>query len=310
MLKNHQELNMQVKILLFSLLWTLTFSCKSSPPPQESCDYFTMNKFNKLLVATGVPYANGRNVEVIDLDNPSKTCILSADFPYELRDAVGGFTSCGPMVCSGHYGSYYSADCYSLRSNGQFVKMSELTMDTPRSDASSIVTEDGKLMISGGWNGGRLADTEIINVLESKTEDGFELPNGISDHCSVLINTTTVMVLGGYDGLLTQKSTYFINLETLQVTDGPEMQEARRYFGCAVFEHNQHNFVIAAGGFPSTDSTEFLQLEATRLRWSKGKTNLNNYLDSTLRIHNNSYILINSLNFQDLHCLSEWLTFR
>mgnify|MGYP001185966380 CR=1 FL=1 len=88
------------------------------------------------------------------------------------------------------------------------------------------------------------------------------------------------------------------------------MQEARRRFGCAVFEHNQHNFVIAAGGFPSTDSTEFLQLDATRLRWSRGKTNLNNYLDSTLRIHNNSYILINSLNFQDLHCLSEWLTFR
>ena len=225
--------------------------------------------------------ANGRKVEVIDLTNPSKTCILSADFPYQLEYAVGGFTSSGPMVCSGWYGNSRSADCYSLRSNGQFVKISELTMDTPRSDASSIVTEDGKLMISGGWNGGRLADTEIINVLESKTEDGFELPNGISDHCSVLINTTTVMVLGGYDGLLTQKSTYFINLETLQVTDGPEMQEARRYFGCAVFEHNQHNFVIAAGGFPSTDSTEFLQLEATRLRWSRGKTNLNNYLDST-----------------------------
>ena len=241
---------------------------------------------NKILVATGYPYANGSKVEVIDLNNPSKTCILSADFPYELRDAVGGFTSSGPMICSGEsYGYSRSADCYSLRSNGQFVKMSELTMDTPRSDASSIVTEDGKLMISGGWNGGRLADTEIINVLESKTEDGFELPNGISDHCSVLINTTTVMVLGGYDGLLTQKSTYFINLETLQVTDGPEMQEARRYFGCAVFEHNQQNVVIVAGGTNatgtwSTNSTELLHVGSTQLKWSRGKTNFNNCLDT------------------------------
>ena len=219
MLKNHQELNMQVKILLFSLLWTLTFSCKSSPPPQESCDYFTMNKFNKLLVATGVPYANGRKVEVIDLDNPSKTCILSADFPYGLENAVGGFTSSGPMICSGYYsGSSRSADCYSLRSNGQFVKISELTMDTPRSSASSIVTEDGKLMISGGRTKvGRLADTEIINVPESKTENGFELPNGINEHCSVLINATTVMVLGGYYVSSPQKSTYFVNLET-QIT--------------------------------------------------------------------------------------------
>merc|ERR1712004_410549 len=135
-------------------------------------------------------------------------------------------------------------------------------MDTPRSHASSIVTEDGKLMISGGRNSGDyLADTEIINVPESKTEDGFELPNGIYDHCSVLINATTVMVLGGSDGS-TQKSTYFINLETLQVTHGPELQEARKNFGCAVFEHYQHNFVIAAGGRdPNKDSTEFLQLD-------------------------------------------------
>ena len=238
---------------------------------------------NKILVATGYPYANGSKVEVIDLNNPSKTCILSADFPYELRDAVGGFTSSGPMVCSGRYGSSKSADCYSLGSNGQFVKISELTMDTPRSYASSIVTEDGKLMISGGRGRGGgysyLNDTEIMNVPESKTEDGFELPNEIHGHCSVLINATTVLVLGGYSGSY-QKSTYFINLENLQVTNGAEMQEARVFFGCAVFEHNQQNFVIAAGGYPSTDSTEFLKLDATRLKWSRGKTNkyLSRYL--------------------------------
>ena len=47
MLKNRQELNMQVKILVFSLLWSLTLGCNSSPPPppppppppQETCDY-------------------------------------------------------------------------------------------------------------------------------------------------------------------------------------------------------------------------------------------------------------------------------
>ena len=153
---------------------------------------FTVNKFNKLLVATGYPYDNGRKVEVIDLTNPSKTCVLSADFPYELRSAVGGFTSSGPMICSGYYGygsSSSSADCYSLRSNGQFVKINELTMDTKRDEASSIVTEDGKLMISGGYSGDYLADTEIVNVPESKTEDGFELPNGMYHQCSVLINT-------------------------------------------------------------------------------------------------------------------------
>ena len=79
------------------------------------------------MVATGLPLGNGEKVEVIDLDNPSKTCILSADFPYDLQGAVGGFTSSGPMVCSGHY-SYSTSDsreCYSLRRNGQFVKIND-----------------------------------------------------------------------------------------------------------------------------------------------------------------------------------------
>ena len=228
--------------------------------------------------------ANGRKVEVIDLDNPSQSCTLS-DFPSaELLGAVGGFTSSGPMVCSGHYGrdddysgSGRTADCYSLGIDGQLFQKNELTLDTARFDASSIVTEDGKMIIIGGsYGNGRLADTEIINVPESETEDGFELPHDIDEHCSVLIDSTTVMVLGGIGGgaVTPLKSTYFINLETLQVTPGPEMQEARKEFGCAVFEHNQERFVIAAGGtvgsWPPTDSTEFFNLNSKI--WSRGKT--------------------------------------
>ena len=155
-------------------------------------------------------------------------------------------------------------------------------MNTPRTTASSIVTKDGNLMISGGYERkyfGTLTDTEIINVRESKIEAGFELPKGISSHCSVLINGTTAMVLGGYnEESATKKSTYFINLETLQVTAGPEMQEARAQFGCAVFEHNQQNVVIVAGGTNatgtwSTNSTELLHVGSTQLKWSRGKTN-------------------------------------
>ena len=133
--------------------------------------------------------------------------------------------------------------------------------------------------------GDELADTEIINVPESKTEDGFELPVGMSGHCSVLINFKTVMVLGGNDGT---KSTYFIDLETFQVTPGPEMQEARHSFGCAVFEHNQQSFVIAAGGWQSKDSTEFFNLNSKI--WSRGKTDFLSTRNS--RLHFMSYTQI------------------
>ena len=104
----------------------------------------------------------------------------------------------------------------------------------------------------------------IINVQESKTDNGFELPIGIDDHCSVRINSTTAMVLGGYYGSY-QKSTYFVDLDTLQVTNGPDMLEPRSTFGCAVFNHNQQNFVIVAQGGVS----EILNLKS--LIWSSGK---------------------------------------
>ena len=137
-----------------------------------------------------------------------------------------------------------------------------------------------------------MADTEIINVPESKTEDGFELPFGMSGHCSVLINSTTMMVLGGRGdsgsayGL---KSTYFIDLETFQVTPGPEMQDARIIFGCEIFQHNQHGFVIAAGGWRSKDSTEFFNLNSKI--WSRGK-----YLSRKSRLQNvSNSMLIKSI---------------
>ena len=181
-------------------------------------------------------------------------------------------------------------------------------MNTPRGEASSIVTANGKLIISGGFNKneGPLFDTEIINVPESKTEEGFVLPKEISEYCSVLINATTMMVLGGRNASSSaQKSTYFIDLDTFQVTVGPEMQETRGRFGCAVFEHNQQNFLIAAGGSPPDvrDSIEFLSLDSTRLRWSKGKIPFSG-------LGQKKYQIYFSFNFQDLHCLFKWLSFR
>lgn len=243
---------------------------------------------SKLLVATGQSnYGSQGVVEVIDLDNPSKTCVLQ-DFPNHVTFAVGGLTSSGPMVCGGYYAGYgESADCYTLRRNGQFVKISGLTMNVPRKDASSIVTVDGKLMINGGWNNWEgyskwstlfgKQSTEIINVAESTIEAGF-IYGGIYEHCIVRINATTAMILGGSRGEWrsdSQNSTYFIDLETLQATRGPEMQEARSDLGCAFFEHNQQNFVIAAGGKEwrsHTNSAEILHLDSTSLRWSKGNT--------------------------------------
>lgn len=208
------------------------------------------------------------DVEVIDLNDPSRNCQLP-DLPYSMSVMGAGFTSSGPMVCSGYYSNYETSagNCYGLSAKNQFVKLSGGLI--PRSGASSIVTEDGQLIMIGGrrsWSWSdmsteKLKNSEILNVFESKIEKGFELPEAVSSHCSIRINATTAMVLGGGN------KTYYVDLVTFQVTNGPEMLERRHSFGCALLRHNNQDFVIAAGGFRK-DTTEFLNLESGT--WSKG----------------------------------------
>ena len=247
---------------------------------------FVFFSVTKLLLAAGynqqwAASRDGKRVTLLDLKNPSKSCNLQK-FPYPLNRAVGGFTSVGPMVCGGLYENYdvwnnpdvtrtFCDECYGLQPNGQFVEL-DLALDNARVGGSTIVTKDGNLILSGGYfdDGGlyydrwsRLENSEILKVQEGTTENGFNLPAEFPVTCSTRINTTTAILLG-------RKSTFFVNLDTLQVSNGPEMVEESRFnFGCAVFEHNQHTFVIATNDM---NSTEVLDLDASPLNWSRGKT--------------------------------------
>ena len=236
-------------------------------------DFFYFSA-TKILVATGSPSTEAKKVEVIDLVSPSKSCTLS-DFPIRLYYAIGAFTPLGPTICSGYnYGtSSRIGDCFTLKSNGgNFLHSSDVSLNTPRQSASGCVSKLGELFISGGYdNGGNdLNSGEIINFDQNNVHD-FVLKEKIEGHCSVLFNSSTAMILGGRDGGSSSvKSTYFLNLNTFKVTDGPKMQERRSFFGCAVFEHNKQKFVIAAGGWnPELKSTEILNLD-TEI-WTTGK---------------------------------------
>ena len=95
----------------------------------------------------------------------------------------------------------------------------------------------------------------------------------------MLINSTTVFISGGFDGGGVSKSeTYFVDIDNWKSSKGPDMEEARRAHGCAVFRHNNHNYAIVAGGIVSpnhptmTSSTEFLDLDSQILEWIKGKS--------------------------------------
>ena len=232
-------------------------------------DFFYFSA-TKILVATGYQ-TEAKKVEVIDLVSPSKSCTLS-DFPIRLANAIGAFTPLGPTICSGwnYETSSRIGDCFTLKSNGgNFLQSTDVSLNTPRSSASGFVSDLGELFISGGYgSGGNYLNSGEIIYFDQNNVDDFVLKEKIGGHCSVLVNSSTAMILGGYDGSSNVKSTYFLNLNNFKVTDGPKMQERRSYLGCAVFEHNKRKFVIAAGGW-NLKSTEILNLD-TEI-WTTGK---------------------------------------
>ena len=212
----------------------------------------------------------------MDLQNSLNSCSLPEEFPTKLKRAVGGFTKDGPLLCGGYNSDTdtISNDCFILN-NAKFFE-TEVNLKTARERASAVVLPNGELWIHGGGNFGRLWSSEKISLQAS--EYGLQLGKKIAGHCSMLINSTTAFISGGYMGFGASTSeTYFVDIHNWKSIKGPYMEEARRDHGCALFRHNNHNYAFVAGGIvattdqSTTSSTEILDLDSQVLEWTKGK---------------------------------------
>jgi hypothetical protein len=202
-----------------------------------------------------------KTIEIIDLES-AKTCKNLPDFPY----ATAGFGGLGfqnmPMICSK---SQKNAECYSLDRNKWTSSPSPITKEgictravsfslfssTTNKCSNAVVslspypTKPYKLFLTG---------RKTIEVL---TEKGWkELPQtspvvNIYDHCAVLINSTTVMVIGGIQNLQFSNKTYFFNTENEIWTEGPQLKNIRKSHSCGTIRkssQSQEFSVIVAGG--------------------------------------------------------------
>ena len=225
-------------------------------------------------------------IEVVDLQNPLNSCSLPEEFPTTLIGAVGGFTKDGPLLCGGlHrrlrlYGNYYdtySNACFTLKGS-RFVE-ADVKLQTARYDASAVVLPNGDLWIIGGKDdvNNYLSTSETMNLQGSQTgielrdTDTYGSPKPMAHHCSMMVNATTAFITGG---TWYTRETFFIDIHNWKFTEGPQMEKARAYHGCAVFMHNNINYAVVAGGYDydkNLKSTEILDLDSETLGWTKGK---------------------------------------
>ena len=158
-----------------------------------------ITEMSKLLVGLGrTSWGLTETFEVLDLESATTTCQTLPSFPNALEGSLGGLEFQNKaMICGGQdYIFTASNKCYSLEGN---TWTSSSTMNTVLAygaiSPSPYPSKFQKLFVTGGP-----FSITGLNTAQILTEQGWEtllqvLPINISSHCSVLVNSTTVMVI-------------------------------------------------------------------------------------------------------------------
>ena len=232
---------------------------------------------SKFMVLSGRPWTASKEIEILDSEK-GRSCSASFNFPVEVQySSAAGFKDTGIVQCGGQNSNYATTEkCYYLAQDATFHEAT-YSLQTKRFYASSVALPNGTFVVTGGidQNNNRLKTIEIIDTVNGDVSVPQQtLPESISGHCSILVNESVILIIGGdRSGSYSRKTTFF-DLQSLKSTPGPEMRIARAGFGCATMTSK----VIVAGGWLSsstlTETSEILDLESNNPSWQTGKLNI------------------------------------
>ncbi len=209
----------------------------------------------------------------MNLASSASTCKNPPNFPAKVFAAIGGLGFKGnPILCGGRQNGVLSNKCYSLENN-EWV--SSASMNSLRSSAAAAQLKDGKLIVTGGEDG----SGSDLNSAEMLTEEGWEsnipsLPVTICYHCMVTVNSTTVLVIGGYQNSHYSGKTFYFTFGKESWTEGPELKNKRALHSCGKIRKNkerQEMSIIVAGGYDGSSTLSSVEiLDEGSNEWQTG----------------------------------------
>ena len=214
-----------------------------------------------------------KQTEVIDLTDSSLTCSTSGfgDLESERRWVVGGLINETPVLCGGYNSnSGYYDSCIVFGQTKTSIKLKE-----PRSHAASVMLNKKTLWIMGGeTTGGReLSSTEFITLDPATSVNGPALPKELYGSCAVKYNESHIYLTGGSDGSDWTNDVWIYNsildAGSSSWTEGPRMNNERRYHGCTVLHHDQRSLIVVAAGVGAYKSVEIL--DPNKNKWVQGE---------------------------------------
>ena len=149
-------------------------------------------------------------------------------------------------------------------------------MMIPRDYMSSVLLNESKIWVTGGWsNNGSEKSTEIIS-LDQPPVAGPNFPFTVREHSMVLVNPTTIYLIGGFqNGELSNKTWIIDQSNNFQIRLGPPLNIARLAHSCSKMKIEGKNFLVAAGGKCKMseellDSVELLDTTCPDKGWKMG----------------------------------------
>jgi len=207
-------------------------------------------------VATG--FGNGWGItEVVDLSDPSKSCILE-DNLYGTW-SIGGLLGTTPVICGGLDGQNKGTnECLLYGTNNV------ITMNSKRAGHSSVALSDERIWILGGQNeNGRLDSTEFITT--DGAVDGPTLPEAVYGHCTVKLKEL-VYLIGGSTSTGATKNVWVANPSNgYAFVQGPSLVTGRYYHSCETMSIGSKSIIVAVGGYSGPKSSvEILDLDSNQ----------------------------------------------
>ena len=247
------------------------------------CDWLLIVhvKGNYVIVATGMLYQNGRQTEIVDLNNANFKCTGLTPFPKEVAYAAGGIVQGIPIICGGANSTIDDAnknetitavynDCYQFK-NRSWYQM-ERGLDVPKFNLGigNLVVNDLLLI-----HGGQKNEVDFVNSSQwiglnnhSSPFDSFP----VSGHCNMQINQTHFMVTGGTipdrnNGKPEATDlTYFCPINSFKKCIlGPPLNHRRRAHSCYTSNFKGKQYLNVVGGYITTSSSESTDQEVEYL---------------------------------------------
>ena len=210
-------------------------------------------------------------LEIIDLINPKLKSDIVENENGNIFGATGGILQNKIVLCGIH------DDVGNFSNQIKIIGLPNCNfkMNVPRIHARSVVLNKSKIWLSGGANNWiACKSTEIIS-LNQPPVPGPDLPFRVFAHSMMLVNPTTIFLIGGIQGDSLDGKTWIIDpTNDFQIKEGPSLNIARRNHSCSKMRIEGKIYLVVAGGLGHKkeiiDSVELLDTSCDKQGWKMG----------------------------------------